>query len=598
MGAALAGVLVLASLTVWTWRLEVSRLTATRLLDRWGLGPVSLNVGAIGFYGLRVRDISLLGGAIRVEELTLAYDPFRLIGGVVDHATIGKARVTVGMADGGLLIGRSRFDVAGSADGASPMGAYRIGAIRIDDAQVTIETPTGPVEARFSTDLAFSDVDTSGTALAVDLVMPLAGAARAVRIVVPTLALSPADGGLRLRFSQVAVQPRDVPWAVADLAGEVVWQTDRMTARLISSRVSSTGTPAVIVPFEVTGEASMVGSRIDFGLHALSAASSGAGGVRLDMIGSHDRLADTGRSKVEVAPIIFQAGGTQPRDFFPTLADSLRVVSGSAALSGTVAWRQGAISPNLVLRLADVAYEPDSVRVSNVSGDIAIAGLWPVLTRPNQVLTGLVEAGGLPPIKTTLAFQLLPKPALRVEAIRMDFVGGRIATSPFTIDPARPSVDTVLAFHQVDLAEFFKLVGVDGLTGSGRLDGTIPMKVAPGAVAIVDGHLSSTGAGVIRFDSFALPKQITDAGESMTLVLQALADFHYDSLVIALSGQAAGDGTVLLKLQGNNPALLDGRPFHININLQSNFDRLVDIALRSMEAAQALLRRTTGSARR
>ena len=83
----------------------------------------------------------------------------------------------------------------------------------------------------------------------------------------------------------------------------------------------------------------------------------------------------------------------------------------------------------------------------------------------------------------------------------------------------------------------------------------------------------------------------------MTLVLQALADFHYDSMTSDLAGEAAGDGTVFLKLQGKNPNLLDGRAFHINIRFESNFDRLVDIVLRSMEAAQTLLRRTTGSAR-
>ena len=598
MGAALAGVLVLASLTVWTWRLEVSWLTATRLLDRWGMGPASLTVGSIDLAGLRVRDLSLFGGAIRVEELTLAYDPFKLIGGVIDQATIGRARVTIGMTDDGLLVGGTPYSLAGSADGAPAMGGFRINAIRIDDAQVTVETPTGPLEARFSTDLAFSGADTSGTALAVDIVVPLAGAPRAVRIVAPTLALSPADGGLRLRFPQVAIQPRDLPWAVDDFGGEVVWRSDKVTARITSSRVSSTETPSVIVPFQLTGDATMAGSRIDFALHALAVASSGSGKVQVDMTGSHDRLAEVGRASVTVAPIVFKSGGTQPRDLFPALTDARFAVSGSAALSGEFAWRQGGVSPNLVLRLADVAYQTDSVRFSKVQGDIAIAELWPVLTRPKQVITGLVEAGGLPPIKTTLAFQLLAKPALRIEAIRMDVVGGQISTSPFTIDPVRPTIDTVIAFHQVDLAEFFKLVGVDGLDGSGRLDGTIPMKVTPDAASIRDGHLASSAPGVIRLDSFALPKQLTDAGESVTLMLRALADFHYESLSVDLNGEAAGDGTILLKLQGNNPALLDGRPFHININLQSNFDRLVDIALRSMEAAQALLRRTTGSARR
>ena len=588
----------MATLAVWTFRLDLLQQATTRLFDRWGWGPASLVVWSIDLAGLHVHDISLFGGAIRVKDLALSYNAFQLISGNINQATITGARVTIGMTDDGLTVAGAPFSVSSSADSSSPMGGFRIDAVRIVDARVAIESPTGPLEATFSTDLAFSGADTSSTALAMDFAVPLAGATRTLHIVAPTLALSPADGGLRLRFDQAAMEVRDFPWNVDDLSGEIFWRSGRLTARLTSSRMTSTETPALIVPVQVTGDSTMDGSRIDFAVHAIAQSPSGDSSVQVDLTGHHDRNASMGRSTVTVGPIVFKTGGVQPRDIFPALAGTLPALSGSAALSGSLAWREDTVSPNLVLRLANATYEPEGVRLSQISGDIAISGLWPPVTRPNQVLTGLVEAGGLPPMKTTLAFQLLPKPALSIEAIRMDVAGGQISTSPFIVDPVRPALDTVIAFSQVDLAEFFKLVGVGGLDGSGRLDGTIPVKVTPGATVIRDGHLAASGSGVIRLDSGALPKQLTDAGESMTLVLQALADFHYDSLIIDLAGEAAGDGTIMLKLRGNNPGLLDGRPFHINISLQSNFDRLIDIALRSMEAAQTLLRRTVGSMRR
>lgn len=340
----------------------------------------------------------------------------------------------------------------------------------------------------------------------------------------------------------------------------------------------------------------MQGPRIDFTLAAALQPPSGT--LRIEATGHHDRTSGKGTSTITAEPVVFRAGGPRPQDLFPILAGAMPDLSGSLGLSGSVAWDGATVTPALVLRLADGRYEPKGLRLSGIRGDIALSGLWPVATRPKQVITGTVEAGGLPPIRATLTFQLLPKPALRIDSSRMEFLGGRITTSTFVIDPVRPHVDTTITLHQVDLGEFFKLVGVDGLGGTGRLDGTIPLSVGNVTVVIRDGRLVATEPGIIRLDSGALPKQITDAGESMTLVLQALADFHYDSLTVDLSGSPAGDGTVLLKLQGKNPNLLDGRPFHINIRLESNFDRLVDIALRSMEAAQAVLRRTTGSARR
>lgn len=586
--AAAAGLLFTAAAIGWTWRLDVARMAAIRLLESGGFGPVGLTVGAIDLGGLHARDISLFGGAVRVEALTLSFDPRQAVTGVLADVTITRPRVAVTVTEAGVDVGGFAF--SGNAGGPSILDRVRIDALRIVEAQVTIKTPAGPWEAAFSTEVAVDGPRITGAARAT---VPLMGG---LDIDAPVLALSLADGGVGARVSSLAVRAGGWPWALDGLDGTVSWRGGKLAADLTAARVTSTDSPAVVSPVALTATAAMDGPRIDF---TLSGAIGPAGdAMRIGAAGHHDRATGKGASSVSIGPVVFRPGGPRPRDLFPILADSVPDLAGSVGLSGTVAWDGTVLTPALVLRLADGVYEPKGLRLSGVRGDIALSGLWPVATRPGQTLTGMVEAGGLPAIRATLTFQLLPKPALRIESSRMEFLGGRITTSPFVVDPARPAVDTTITLDQVDLGEFFRLVGVEGLGGAGRLDGAIPLSVSPGAVIIRDGHLAATEPGVIRLDSGALPKQITEAGESMTLVLQALADFHYDSLTIDLSGPASGEGTVDLKLQGKNPGLLDGRPFHINIRLQSNFDRLVDIALRSMEAAQALLRRTTGSARR
>ena len=582
----------------WTFHLNLVRLTATRLLDRWGLGPVELTVSRMDLFGLRAHDISLYGGAIRVAEFTLAYDPLRLTAGVVDRAEIARLQIAMAVAGDEITVGGASLRFATSPDGASPFGNFRIGAIKVVEAHVAFDSPTGRLEATFSTDLALSGAEIRNTSFAVDLTVPIAGAIHTMHIVAPELALSPTDaGGLRLLFDKVTVRPKDIPWTVDDLGGEVLWQADRLSAKVGSSHVSNTQNPAFIAPLKLTGDATMVGSKIDFAMHVEAEALGAKGRISLDAKGGHDRSSGNGRSNITAAPVMFQARGLQPHDFFPAIGDALHGLTGSVALLGAVTWRDAVLSPGLIVRLADVAFEPESGRLSKIHGDIKFAGFSPLATAPSQVLNGIVEAGSLPPSNATLIFQLLPKPALSVEGMRMNLVGGEISASPFIIDPARLVLDTVIAFRQVDLAEFFKLVSIDGLSGSGHLDGHIPLTVARGNVVIRDGKLSASGPGVLQLRSDALPKQITDAGESMTLVLQALADFHYDTLVIDLAGSPAADGMIALRLQGHNPALLDGRPINLNIKLESNFDRLVDLALRSMTAAQELLRRTAGSTR-
>jgi hypothetical protein len=594
----LAVCLVTVMLVLWTFYLDLARFAAIRLLDRAGLGPVQLTVSHLNLFELRAHDISLFGGGITVPDLVLAYDPRRLAAGVVDLVEIARPQVKIGAAGDDITIGGMPLRFAASPDGASPFGGIRIDAIRISEAHVALDSPTGPLEATFSSDLALSRTDIRNTSFALDLTVPMPGGVRTVRVVVPEFALSARDGGgLRLVFAKATILPKDIPWTVNDLGGEVLWQADRLSAKVGSSHVSNTQNPAFIAPLKLTGDATMVGSQIDFAMHVEAESLGTKGRISLDAKGGHDRSSGNGRLNITAAPVMFQARGLQPHDFFPAIGDTLHGLTGSVALLGAVTWHDAVLSPGLIVRLADVAFERKSGRLSKIRGDIEFAGFSPFATAPSQVLNGIVEAGSLPPSTATLIFQLLPKPALSVEGMRMNLVGGEISASPFIIDPARPVLDTVIAFRQVDLAEFFKLVSIDGLSGSGHLDGHIPLTVTRGKVVIRDGKLSASGPGRIQLRSDALPKQVTDAGGSMTMVLQALADYHYDTLVIDLAGSPADDGTIALRLQGHNPALLDGRPINLNIKLESNFDRLVDLALRSMAAAQELLRRTAGSTR-
>ncbi|HBK04350.1 MAG TPA: hypothetical protein DDZ81_00620 [Acetobacteraceae bacterium] len=595
-GFSLGAVLVAGVTLLWTDRLDLSRMAATRLLDRFGLGPVGLTVSRLDLFGLRAHDISLYGGAIRVADLTLAYDPLRLAAGVVDEAGITGLQATMAAAGGDITVGGVPLRFATSPAGGSPIGGLRLNAIRIVEAHVAFDGPTGSLEATFSTDLALSGADIRKASFTVDLTVPVAGANQTMHIVAPELALSSPDGGgLRLGFDKLTVQPKDMPWTVDDLGGEILWRADQLMAKIDSGIVNSTLSPPSLVPLRISGDATMKGAQIDFAAHAIGEAPGGKGKINLDAEGRHDRASGIGRSSVTVAPVVFRVGGLQPQDLFPAIGNALSGLTGSAALSGAVTWRGATLSPALILRLADVAYAPEGARLSKIHGDIKLTGLWPVATAPGQVLNGTVEAGGMVPSNATLIFHLLPKPAMSVESMRMDFVGGQMTASPFVIDPTRPNFETVIGLRQIDLATVFKIINIDGLSGAGRVDGAIPLAVSSGKVVIRQGKLAASGPGVLQLRSDVLPKQITEAGESMGLALQALADFHYDTLAMDLAESPTGDGTITLRLQGRNPAVLDGRAFNLNIMLESKFDRLIDLVLRSMAVTQELLRRTTGS---
>ena len=592
-GLAFGALIVVGGAVGWTFRFDLLTFTVTHILDRNGLGPAQLIFDRIDLYGLHAHDIRLYNGAVQAAELTMAYTPFQLVAAHVNEVDITGLRVIIVSDDSGFMLGGRSINTSTSSNAASPIVGFQVDAVKIADAKLVLDRPGGRFETAFSTNLEFAGIDLRKGNFSVDVTIPIGGARRTLHLIAPQLALlSQENGALLLSFEKTEIMAKDLPWAAEDINGHFFWQTDGLKAKIAVNRLINTQQPALVEPTRLSGNVSMTDKRIDFDLQTETKAANAKGMIRIDAKGHHDRSSDRGSASIAMVPVIFHPQGVQPVDFFPVVSAALSTVTGSMAISGSVHWQGDSLSPDLVVQFADISSEVSGVRLNRIGGDIKLNRLWPLATPPGQVLKAIVEAGGLPPSAVTLEFQLLAKPTLMAERMQIGFANGWISTSPFAIDPAIPKIDTVLQFEQVDLSEVFRLINIDGLGGTGRLDGHMAMHFVQGHVRIDDGRLAASGPGVLQFRSDKLPKEITEAGESVQLVLQAMADFHYESLILELNESVNGEGTIILRLRGNNPAVLDGHPFNFNIKFESNFDNLTDIAMRSMATAQELLLRT------
>src|SRR5262249_40409533 len=151
------------------------------------------------------------------------------------------------------------------------------------------------------------------------------------------------------------------------------------------------------------------------------------------------------------------------------------------------------------LTLKNLGLATPVARIAVINGAIKLTALWPPVTPPGQSLTAAILAPGLPPAKLALAGQLLAKPALKVDRVAVDVAGGKIGAAGFTIDPARPNTATTLKVDHVDLAEITRLIGPEGLSGTGRLDGQIPVTYKGGKLAVSGGKLAADGAGILSY---------------------------------------------------------------------------------------------------
>ena len=154
-------------------------------------------------------------------------------------------------------------------------------------------------------------------------------------------------------------------------------------------------------------------------------------------------------------------------------------------------------------------------------------------------------------------------------------IGGTLSTGPTVIDPLSNATNVVFQVADLDLEALFKLIDVEGLAGDGRLDGNIPLTLRDDSVSIQDGVLAANKPGILRFKSEEVSKLLAGSAEDVDLLLQALTEFHYTELTLKLNNSANNDLLTTLSLLGNNPNVLQGRPFRLNINLESNIGEIL-----------------------
>jgi dicarboxylate transporter DctA-like protein len=584
--------LALGGATLWVYRVEFATWAVMRLIERQGLGPARLAVDAIGLRGLRAHDVALRAGAIAANEVTVSYNPIGLVALRLDRVEIGGLTVSLGLAGDGVELGGRPLATASGGTAAS--ASLDINALILRDARFSLETAAAKVEATISATLALAGGTIDGTAVTARVAAPVAGILRTADIDLKNIHLEPhTDGGVRLTLAQATVTPAGLPWMAQAIDGELAWQPGEATAQLAIGRLLNRQQPILAVPLSLSASASLTGPHVDFTiLGELGGKERGSKSTaRLEAKGRHDRSSGSGSATIVLEPVMFHRGSVEPGDLAPALGGMVEDVEGSVGLGGTLRWSSVAVTPDLTLHLGDLAFAAAGMQLRALTGDIKVDKLWLPATPPGQTVTATIEAAGLSPAKLSLAFQLAAAPALKLERIAVDVAGGEIVATPFTIDPASAEIATTLAVDHVDLAEVTKLLSIEGLSGTGQLDGKIPIDLKGGTVAISGGRLAARNPGVLSYQPSTLPPEIAKAGGSVELALKALSDFHYDTLALDLDKSSGGEGTVLLRLQGHNPAVMSGQPFNFNIRIDSNFDRLADYALLSLRSAQELLRK-------
>lgn len=328
---------------------------------------------------------------------------------------------------------------------------------------------------------------------------------------------------------------------------------------------------------------------------AYDAAIGGLGIPKLaGVTGRHDPATGKGSAAIAVPDTALAA---LPSPLVPALKP-LRRLAGMIGGDARLSWSGGTLKGQAALRLAKVGFETDSGAVEGISGTITLDQLFPPATAKTQHLRIAKVSAGAALKDITAAFALLPSGVLRIDRAAAGFADGKLIVEAPAIDLLELDGRATATLEGAQLAPILDLVDLKGVSATGTLNGQIPVRLKGDNFAIDGGRLVARGGGVLHVKSDRARQVLKSGGEKVGLMLQALEDFTYQTLSVEIDKSLTGETTVLLRTLGHNPAVLKGRKFQINVNLQTNLDRLLNAAIQWYRLSGRALRGIVGPAAR
>jgi len=342
-------------------------------------------------------------------------------------------------------------------------------------------------------------------------------------------------------------------------------------ADIAGGKVSYTQEPAYFAPFRVRGSVDRKGDS----LILRATATDKDRKAQIAMRGEQRMANGSGMLSIKLPEVTFDSS-LQPAQLFPVLG-AVRDAAGRFTADAAISWAAGTTASKGHIDLAGLSFTTDAATIQELNSRVTFDGLFPLSTPPGQKITiGRVDPA-MPLDQVEAEFRIEPaaRPRLHIAHAQADFAGGRLGLGETVLDLARARNEVTVDMKGVDLSRLLERLRVEDVSGTGRLDGSIPVVLQDGTALVSDGHLEAQGPGVLHVRSEAAKSALGGAGDQVRLMLSALEDFRYESLSATLNMPGDDEASVTVHMKGNNPAVLEGYPFAFNIDLTGNLGKLL-----------------------
>ena len=304
----------------------------------------------------------------------------------------------------------------------------------------------------------------------------------------------------------------------------------------------------------------------------------------------------------KLGPVLFDAGRGRLSHLVTGLPVPVDLTDGRLTIVIDVSWSMGLGAPGRGFEMISGAATVTAEKLSGRYEDYQLNGLSTTMTlrsegtesiamvQPAAVTVASVHTGVE---VTNLAMSVLATwkwsdrlPIIELKDVQCDVFGGAATSLGARLDWAKPPHHITFSLRKLDLAKVLNVEQQRGLQGTGILNGTVPVTMTPAGVTVEGGTLEAQApGGVIRYASMPeSSKLITESDSHLHLVAQALDNFHYTVLRVAVEYADTGILDLGIRLEGKNPDLKKSPPIHFNLAVQEHVPTL----LKSLRLVQDL----------
>jgi hypothetical protein len=300
--------------------------------------------------------------------------------------------------------------------------------------------------------------------------------------------------------------------------------------------------------------------------------------VEIEFSGTHRIVPGSGEATFAMRPLELSSEGAQLANLVPDFADAVVFTKGHVELAGTTRWSAVEELDALAnLTLVDLHGTSEQYSFAGLSGEIQGVGPFPPSTLPNQRISVDSVDMGSQLRDGSISFQLLPDSRIVIEASDWAFAKGRVRAAG-DYDPTKQSGQFTIELEAIDVAELIALTEMEGLEGTGKLAGSIPIAMNEGAVEVLPTSLRALlvdGYGGWIYYRPLSADALAQTDDRMNIVYRALENFHYTDLEVDVAGDVFGDITLGIHLQGANPAYQSGQQVDFNLKIASQFSDMI-----------------------